>query len=131
MNTGGPEAVLLGVGVALTPVPELMLIVPLFLPPPNTEDVGLPLTTEVTLGVLAGLLDSLTEDWGTGVLVSVMIMVEVTFVVTVVSFEGVLGLLGVGDGLVKSHLVHGTVTVTVVGPLPQPDWHTFVVVSQP
>jgi len=38
---------------------------------------------------------------------------------------------GVGVGLDKSHFVHGTMTVTVFGPSPQPYWHTLVVMSQP
>jgi hypothetical protein len=136
-----------------------MLIVP-FLPPtddviglPLTTDVlGLPLTTDIedVLGLpliddagvtLGALLDETTpaenlDVSGTGLLVNVMIFVSVILavVVIVVSLQlepghvGFPGTLGVD---VKSHLLHGTVTVTVVGPLPQPDWHTLVVTSQP
>jgi hypothetical protein len=97
---------------------------------------------------------------GTGLLVNVMIFVSVILAVVVivvslqlepghVGFPGTLGVddvfgfpgtlgvddvfgfPGVGVAFVKSHLLHGTVTVTVVGPLPQPDWHTLVVTSQP
>ena len=44
---------------------------------------------------------------------------------------GLFGTAGVGVDLDRSHFVQGTVTVTVLGPLPQPDWHTLVVTSQP
>jgi hypothetical protein len=120
------------------------------------EDVlGLPLTDDagVTLGAL---LDETTpaEDLGVsgkGLLVSVIIFVSVILAVVVIvvslqlglgqvgvfglpgtlEVDGVFGFPGVGVAFVKSHFVQGTVTVTVVGPLPQPDWHTLVVTSQP
>jgi hypothetical protein len=116
------------------------------------DALGLPLTDNagVTLGAL---LDETTpaENFGvsgTGLLVNVMIFVSVILavVVTLVSLQlgpghvgfpgtlevdGVFGFPGVGVAFVRSHFVQGIVTVTVVGPLPQPDWHTLVVTSQP